>query len=535
MRKKTQEEFARKIQDKFGDDYVVVGEYINWKTPVDVMHKPCGRVIPISPDCLNKPHGGCVECNRRDRGRQIFEQHLVEKYGDEYSLVGDYVNNTTYVQLRHNSCGHVDEIQPVHLPDWKGCTSCRPKQVHPTMAYDDLLLQRQLALHCKVPYLDIISMDDSGNKPKITVRCKKCNGVATRRYDYLMDKAKCPCCETLNRADKEKYTLANIRPDIAALLKNPEKAHIYSPASMKHEDFICPKCGSVVNTSVRQVCRKGLYCHRCEKTNSYPNRLMFAILQSLNINFEDEYSPEFIQPMRYDFYFTIGKQRVIVEMDGGFHNKGNKLRGLSLDEVREIDNYKTMMAIQNNIDIIRIDCDYKHVDLRYEFIKNNILTSRLLQYIDVDSVDFDKCNRIAITPEIELVCQQWNDGVHDVAKLRKLFHITQTTLLKYLRLGEEIGICTYKHVEYRDMVNKQNGQRMREFSRKPVLCINTNEIFSSGRRAEQKYGGDLSSYFAGKKSYSGKHPETGEHLHWNRLTVDEETILKTNAEYVFVS
>ncbi len=60
--------------------------------------------------------------------------------------------------------------------------------------YEELFEQRSRKLHIKTPYLDIISMDDSGYKPKITVHCKKCDGVATRRYDYLMEKAKCPCC-----------------------------------------------------------------------------------------------------------------------------------------------------------------------------------------------------------------------------------------------------------------------------------------------------------------------------------------------------
>ena len=401
--------------------------------------------------------------------------------------------------------------------------------------YEELLEQRSKKLHIKTPYQDIKSMDDSGYKSKITVHCKKCDGVATRRYDYLMEKAKCPCCETLNQADKERYTLANVRPDIIALLKNPDNASLYSPASMKHEDFICHKCGSIVNTSIRQVCRKGLYCHRCEKTNSYPNRFMFAILQSLNIDFQDEYSPEFIQPMKYDFYFIIGQQRIIIEMDGGFHNRDNKMRNLSLEDVRAIDNHKTQMAIANGVDLIRIDCDYKRIDFRYQFIKDNVLKSRLSQYLSLDTVDFDECNNIAITPEVQLICEEWNSGIHDMEQLRKKFHITQVTLLKYLRTGEDACICTYRHAEYKDMINKQNAKRARDASREPVLCLNTNEIFSSGRRAKQKYGGDFHGYFAGQKSYCGKHPITGEYLHWKKLTLEEESLFKDNSDYIFVS
>ena len=401
--------------------------------------------------------------------------------------------------------------------------------------YDELFMQRSAKLHSKVSYLDIISMDDSDKKPKITVCCRKCGGIATRRYDYLMQKGKCPCCETLNCADKERYTLANVYPEVAALLKDPSRANLYSPASMEHEDFICPKCGSIVNTSIRQACRKGLYCQRCEKTNSYPNRFMFAILQSLDIEFINEYSPDFIHPMKYDFYFVINNRQIIVEMDGGFHNRGNKMRGLSLEDTRAIDDYKTKMAIENDIDIIRIDCDYKRVDLRYKFIKENILKSRLSEYIELNLIDFDICNNIAVTPEVELICEAWNKGIRDMAELRKIFHITQVTLLKYLKSGEDAGICTYKHSEYRDMINKQNSVKARDSKRVPVLCLETNEVFSSGRQAKKQYGGDISGYFAGKKSYCGKHPLTGECLNGRKLTLEEEAELKTNSSYFFIN
>ncbi len=262
---------------------------------------------------------------------------------------------------------------------------------------------------------------------------------------------------------------------------------------------------------------------------------MFAILQSLDIDFQDEYSPEFIQPMKYDFYFIIGQQQVIVEMDGGFHNRDNKMRNLSLEDVRAIDDHKTQMVIANGIDLIRIDCDYKRIDFRYQFIKDNILKSRLSQYLSLDAVDFDECNNIAITPEVQLICTEWNSGTHDMGQLRKMFHITQVTLSKYLRAGEDAGICTYNHTEYKDRINKQNAQRARDVSREPVLCLNTNEIFSSGRRAKQKYGGDFSGYFTGRKSYCGKHPTTGESLHWKKLTLEEERIFKDDASYTFIA
>lgn len=402
------------------------------------------------------------------------------------------------------------------------------------LTYNELLQLRQEKLHSKIPYLDIIDMDD-GRHCKVTVRCRKCNDSATRRFDYLLEKSKCPCCETFNTADKERYTLTKIRPDVAELLKNPSKGSLYSPASMEHEDFICPVCHSEINTSIRQVCRKGLYCPRCAKTNSYPNRFMFAILQSLKIDFEREYSPEFIKPMRYDFYFIVNEQPVIIEMDGGFHKTDNKMRELTYEDIVAIDKYKTDMAVKHGIDVIRIDCAYKRIDYRFEFIKDNILSSNLSQYVDLNTIDFDECNKVALIPEIKQVCEMWDNGTHDMEELRKIFKITQITLLKYLKSGQDAGICTYNHAEYVKMVGMKNRQAGSGSRRMPILCLETNEIFSSRRQAHKKYGGVFDKYFNGSSSYCGTDPATNQHLHWKQLSRDEEESLRCDSNYVFIS
>ena len=66
----------------------------------------------------------------------------------------------------------------------------------------------------------------------------------------------------------------------------------------------------------------------------------------LKIDFETEYSPEWIKPKRYDFYFD----GIIVEMDGGLgHGNYNSLNNMSGEDSKSIDNYKDKMAIEHGI------------------------------------------------------------------------------------------------------------------------------------------------------------------------------------------
>lgn len=55
---------------------------------------------------------------------------------------------------------------------------------------------------------------------------------------------------------------------------------------------------------------------------------------------------------------------------------------------------------------------------------------------------------------------------------------------------------------------------------KPVFCIELNESFESIRAAENKYGiahSHISAACKGKQKSAGKHPETGEKLHWKYI------------------
>ena len=57
----------------------------------------------------------------------------------------------------------------------------------------------------------------------------------------------------------------------------------------------------------------------------------------------------------------------------------------------------------------------------------------------------------------------------------------------------------------------------KSWSNKSIYCIELDEVFYSIKEAELKYGFNSSSiisHLKGRYSYSGKHPETGDKLHW---------------------
>src|SRR5579875_3320990 len=82
------------------------------------------------------------------------------------------------------------------------------------------------------------------------------------------------------------------------------------------------------------------------------------VLISLKIKFQREYVITELPHRRYDFYFTVGKYKYLLEYDGEQHFKHVNFFHKTIDEFlkyQQIDREKTFTAIKNKYKVIRID------------------------------------------------------------------------------------------------------------------------------------------------------------------------------------
>ena len=90
---------------------------------------------------------------------------------------------------------------------------------------------------------------------------------------------------------------------------------------------------------------------------------MLNLLEQLNLEFETEYCPQWIDKSKYDFY--IPSKNLIIEMDGAFHYKDNKMSGQTKEKSKKIDNRKDELANKHGLKVIRIDCNYYDISKRF--------------------------------------------------------------------------------------------------------------------------------------------------------------------------
>lgn len=299
--------------------------------------------------------------------------------------------------------------------------------------------------------------------------CYRRNHIKCYSYTCLTDKYSgsitessilrgrgCPVCAG-NKILRGYNDLATLRPDLIDLLWNPEDAYAYGVNSHHKIDFKCPRCGEKNSAYVYNVSARGLCCKKCSDGLSYPSKFVYNFLQQLILpnKFDTEKSfgwakniahqnPKLSGDKLYDFYIRDAHS-IVVEVHGSQHFESTfesiGQRARTLLEEQENDKIKMQLALKNNIVsdcYIQLDCRYSNK----EHIKSSIMNSNLPSLLDFSEhqIDWDECDKFATSSRVFEACDLWNCGLHSTTKIGAQMKLNQTTILRYLRRGEELGI-----------------------------------------------------------------------------------------------
>lgn len=191
-------------------------------------------------------------------------------------------------------------------------------------------------------------------------------------------------------------------------------------------------------------------------------------------------------------------------MDGALHYKDNNLSDLTIEEAQYVDTQKDMLAISNNISMIRIDCNYTSREDRYEYIKQSIFNSVLTEILPLNLVDFDEANRKSQQSLLVETCKMWDEG-YKVSEIIEKIGIHPCRIPEYLKSGQKYGLC--HNYSAKESTIRSQGKK--------VICVNTKEIFNTIIDAEKYYNvNGIGNCCEGKTYSAGKHKETNEKLFW---------------------
>lgn len=258
-----------------------------------------------------------------------------------------------------------------------------------------------------------------------------------------------------------------------------EDAKKYTPRSDKKIKVKCPNCGREKSIAIGSIYTGKTIGCICGDGISYPEKFITSLLDQLKVNYTKEYSPNWSDNKRYDFYFKINDKKYIIETHGIQHYNGgfNNVGGRNLKEEQENDNYKKELALKNNINYyIELDCRESNI----EWIRNSIINSELSGVFNLSSIDWLKCEEFALGSRVKEICSYWhfhndiNNENLSVGGLCEIFNLSRSAIRKYLKKGADLGWCNYNSEEEKHKTLKKNHLKVKETCSKKV------EIFKDG-------------------------------------------------------
>ena len=367
------------------------------------------------------------------RKKKTNDEFLLELHNinPDVDILSEYVDSKTHLKCRCKLCGTKYDSTPNNLLRGYKCRVCFGSVKKTQEEFETCVRKLFPNIEVRGEY--------KAARLKVPMHCNVCGGDWSPKATHVLSGHGCPYCggRAFLLGFNDMWTTV---PETAKLLVNPEDGYKYTKNSGEKAYFRCPDCGDVSFKRISNVCHQGLCCQKCSDGISYPNKFIRSFLHQLPIhNIHYEYSPEWAKPYKYDDYFEYNGSKYLVEADGKQHYRDCVFFDKTLEERQKIDNDKTNLAIKNGFILIRIDCS----ESTMEYMKNSIYNSMFNNIFDLQNIDWDLCNTISHKNIIKEVSFAYENTTKDMAKLREMFSLAQTTICSYLKTGYKCGWCSY--------------------------------------------------------------------------------------------
>lgn len=187
--RKNTEYFKNEVKDLVGDEYTVIGEYIGTHRKIKFLHNRCGNEFEMSPHNFLQGQR-CPKCQHRSYAKTTdeFKQEVFDMHDDEYSVIGEYVNNKTKIAMKHNICGNTYEQTPSDVLFGYRCPYCYGNIQWTQEKFEQ-------AVYDKYKFEYSVLGRYINNNTKILMKHNRCGHVwYVRPRDFIYKDSGCPKC-----------------------------------------------------------------------------------------------------------------------------------------------------------------------------------------------------------------------------------------------------------------------------------------------------------------------------------------------------
>lgn len=124
LQTKTHDEFIEEVNLLVGDEYTFLEKYTKAKSPLLCRHNKCKYEYKITPNAFLRGRR-CPQCfKNHKKTTDIFKKEIFELIGDEYTVLGEYVDTKTKILMLHNLCGYTYNVAPNKFLTGRRCPQC---------------------------------------------------------------------------------------------------------------------------------------------------------------------------------------------------------------------------------------------------------------------------------------------------------------------------------------------------------------------------------------------------------------------------
>lgn len=365
-RRLSDSEYKKRVYDLVGDEYTVASKYVNARTKVNIVHNKCGYK-----DWWVRPQSfldgdRCPKCSKSTpKTTEQFKQEVKDKFGDEYTVLGEYKDRKTPIKIRHDICGHTWNPTPGNLlGDKSHCKYCSRKKLREARALTpEQVLSRVTQQFNGTIIIDNIQ-DYKNNRTYLAYHCTVCGKYHVATSYNLMDGHGCPTCAAKRRNDGTRLTIDELKKRIK------EKSNgTYEYVSGKYENNTSPirlkhlECGHTFVTNWLRFSQGAATCEHCR--GSFGEQQVKGYLDMHKISYKYGYIiPDLKDRKNLHFDFWIPEYNIAIEYDGIQHYKETQFNQLGTAYAKKQfrltlkhDKMKDEYAIKNHINLIRIPFD----------------------------------------------------------------------------------------------------------------------------------------------------------------------------------
>jgi len=349
-RKKTHEEFLEEFNFIYKGEYNVLSRYQGAKKHVTVIHNICNNEYPATPNNLLSNDHNCLFCSVKNRTKTTkeFIEEVYNLVGDEYTVLGEYIQSHIGIKIRHNTCNLTWEPSPTSFLSEKRCPKCfgNMKKSHDEFVKEVYLINRNIKILGKY----------SSSKNTIECQCLIDGHVWYPYPSVLLNDGGCPKCAGNAKKSHEEFIeeLNQINPNILVL------------GEYKNIDTKI-KCKCIIDNHIwypsPYTLLKSIGCPVCSQSKGEKECKIVFDLRNVYYIPQKEFEGLIGLGgglLSYDFY--LPKYNLLVEYQGEYHdkvilyykNEPLELAEARLEKQKEHDRRKREYAKTNKIKLLEI-------------------------------------------------------------------------------------------------------------------------------------------------------------------------------------